>query len=57
MRLHVSAGSDHPVLSSRNAKQTQKFQERNGAARIGGALSDAVGRVLPLYQIRLNPTG
>jgi hypothetical protein len=57
MRLHVSAGSDHPVLSSRNAKQTQKFQERNGAARIGGAPSDAVGRVLPLYQIWLNPTG
>jgi hypothetical protein len=28
-------------LSSRNAKQTQKFQEHNGAARIGGEVPRA----------------
>jgi hypothetical protein len=34
------------------------FYERNGAVRIGEAPSDAVaGRLLPLYEVRLGPTG
>jgi hypothetical protein len=34
------------------------FCERNGAVRIGEAPSDAVpGHLLPLYEIRLDPTG
>jgi N-acetylglutamate synthase-like GNAT family acetyltransferase len=34
------------------------FYERNGAERIGEAPSDAVpGRLLPLYKVRLDPTG
>jgi hypothetical protein len=34
------------------------FYERNGAARIGEAPSDAVpGRLLPLYELRLIPRG
>jgi hypothetical protein len=34
------------------------FYERNGAARIGEAPSDAVpGRPLPLYELRLIPRG
>jgi GNAT superfamily N-acetyltransferase len=34
------------------------FYERNGAARIGEAPSDAVpGRLLPLYEVRLYPPG
>jgi GNAT superfamily N-acetyltransferase len=34
------------------------FYERNGAVRIGEAPSDAVpGRVLPLYEVRLDSTG
>ena len=34
------------------------FYERNGAVRIGEAPSDAVpGRLLPLYEVRLYPTG
>ena len=33
------------------------FYERNGAVRSGEAPSDAVpGRLLPLYEVRLNPT-
>jgi N-acetylglutamate synthase-like GNAT family acetyltransferase len=34
------------------------FYERNGAVRIGEAPSDAVpGRLLPLYEVRLDPMG